>query len=617
MLLSTALSARITNDLRERRRPPRRHALGGRRSSRPLIEVLEDRTLLNVDFVSNTNNSGTGSLRATISSASPGDTIKFESGVTGTITLTSGELPLAQNLDIEGPGANNLTISGNDASQVFDVKVGVTATIARLTIAHGTGAEGGGIYNAGTLTVSNSTLSGNAVSVRSGGGIFAGIGYGGGIYNVGTLTVENSTLSANAVYVIGLGGHGYGGGIYNVGTLTVENSTLFRNEVKAEVGYGGGIDNEGTLTVTNSTLSGNSAVRGGGIYNTGTANIANTIVATNTAPTGPDVDGNVASKGYNLIGNSSGGSGFVATDLLDVNPVLGPLQSNGGPTETMALLPGSPAIAAGSVALIPPGITTDQRGSARIVNGTVDIGAFESRGFTITVTSGNKQRSAIDTAFAAPLVVTVSSPYGEPVTGGVVTYTAPAKGASATFPGGSNTGTINASGQAGIAVAANGIPGRFALSASARGAAGTSFHLTSTQGPPAQLVIHTQPKATATAGQAFATQPVIYVEDQHGNLETGDNSTRVTAGLKTGMGPLHGTTTVRVVGGIARFSGLADNKAGSIVLVFTSGTLAKATSNKITISSGSGKGMVVLNGCPSPETAARLGKCAAKPPPRK
>ena len=85
------------------------------------------------------------------------------------------------------------------------------------------------------------------------------------------------------------------------------------------------------------------------------------------------------------------------------------MQNNGGPTETMALLPGSPAIAAGSVALIPPGITTDQRGSAHIVNGKVDIGAFEIGGFTITVTSGNNQLTLISTAFAAPLVVTVSS----------------------------------------------------------------------------------------------------------------------------------------------------------------------------------------------------------------
>ena len=94
-----------------------------------------------------------------------------------------------------------------------------------------------------------------------------------------------------------------------------------------------------------------------------------------------------------------------------------------------------------------------------------------------------------------------------------------------------------------------------------------------------QLVIHTQPSATATAGQAFATQPVIDEEDQFGNLETGDNSTVVTARSQSGTGPLQGTTTVTVSGGVATFTNLADNKAETISLDFTSGGLTNATSN--------------------------------------
>ena len=86
-------------------------------------------------------------------------------------------------------------------------------------------------------------------------------------------------------------------------------------------------------------------------------------------------------------------------------------------------------------------------------------------------------------------------------------------------------------------------------------------------------MIHTQPSATATAGQPFATQPVIYEEDQYGNLETGDNSTVVTASLASGTGPLQGTTTVTVSGGVATFTNLADNTAETISLNFTSGSL--------------------------------------------
>ena len=111
----------------------------------------------------------TGSLRRTISNASSGDTIAFASGVTGTITLTAsnGPLDITQDLDIEGPGAGILTISGNDATQVFDVSPGVTATIAGLTIADGSKPQtGGGIYNEGTLTVTNCTLSGNSACAR-------------------------------------------------------------------------------------------------------------------------------------------------------------------------------------------------------------------------------------------------------------------------------------------------------------------------------------------------------------------------------------------------------------------------------------------------------------------
>ena len=327
---------------------------------------------------------------------------------------------------------SNSTLSANSAYQGGGMYNLGTLTVSNSTLSGNSAYQGGGIYNEGTLTVSNSTLSGNSAPNGGGGGIYNFFGRltvsnstlsgnsapgqfpngGGGIYNYGTLTVSNSTLSANSA-------GGFGGGIRNLGTLTVSNSTLSANSAifSGVYGDGGGISNEGgTLTVSNSTLSGNSAPNGGGggIYNTGqfggagaltvtsstlsgnSANTGggidnfgayastvsrNTLVAGNTAATSPDLSGTFTSQGHNLIGDGTGGSGFNVTDLVGtaaspIDPRLGPLQDNGGPTPTMALLPGSPAIDAGDNTGAP---MWDQRGAPfrRIVNGIIDIGAFE------------------------------------------------------------------------------------------------------------------------------------------------------------------------------------------------------------------------------------------------
>ncbi len=168
---------------------------------------------------------------------------------------------------------------------------------------------------------------------------------------------------------------------------------------------------------------------GGGLYNAdGTVTLGNTIVAENTAVGGggPDALGTIVSQGHNLIGETDGSSGWVGSDLTGtsaypLNPLLAPLGNYGGPTQTMALLPGSPAIDAGNNGLVPAGVTTDQRGLPRVVNGFVDIGAFESGGFTIAVSSGSGQSTAVFTAFSAPLIATVTANNpSEPVAGGLV-----------------------------------------------------------------------------------------------------------------------------------------------------------------------------------------------------
>ena len=144
--------------------------------------------------VINTSDSGAGSLRQAISDSSSGDTINFNSSLNGqTITLTSGELLINKNLTITGPGANLLAINGNAAGRVFEITSGIDVTISGLTITNGNsgGDYGGGIYNLGdssgsaTLTITNSTLSGNSAT------------YGGGMYNLvyvsGSATAEKMT----------------------------------------------------------------------------------------------------------------------------------------------------------------------------------------------------------------------------------------------------------------------------------------------------------------------------------------------------------------------------------------------------------------------------------------
>ena len=311
--------------------------------------------------------------------------------ISGNSTYAGGGGGIANHADSPGGATltvTNCTFSGNSALHGGGA-IGNrgTLTVTNCIISGNSASFGGGLANRAfnqdaTLTVTNCTISGNSVS-----------GGGGGIGNIAdsegsaTLTIANCTISGNSV------SGARGGGISNIAfnassaTLMTTNSTISGN---LAYNGGGGINNEAfnasgdaTLTITNSTLSGNSAdYDGGGISNFGQAaglELGSTIFdAGNSGENIFNSAGTVTSLGYNVSSDDGGGFLTGDGDQIKTDPLLGPLQDNGGPTFTHALLPGSPAIDAGDPNFTPPP-DYDQRGPGfdRVVNGRTDVGSFE------------------------------------------------------------------------------------------------------------------------------------------------------------------------------------------------------------------------------------------------
>jgi hypothetical protein len=292
-------------------------------------------------------------------------------------------LSIGFSLKVIGSGAQTTIVDGGQVGRVVTISNG-HVTLSMLTIRNGNSNLGGGINNVGTLTINNGTVSGNDAEDGP------GYGTGGGVYNSGRLTINNSTVSGN-----GAGGRrgAYGGGIANGGTLAINNSTVSENfaEGQNSLGIGGGVYNSGRLTINNSTVSGNTVghtgvfpvfgniSNGGG----GTATLQNSIVDKGMTLPGQNCSGTVTSKGYNLSSDNS--CDFDNTgDLNNTDPKLGQLGNYGGPTQTMPLLSGSPAIDAGNPSGCTDGqghlLKTDQRGKPRPDkedSGGCDMGAYE------------------------------------------------------------------------------------------------------------------------------------------------------------------------------------------------------------------------------------------------
>ncbi|MEM8641160.1 MAG: CHAT domain-containing protein [Cyanobacteria bacterium P01_G01_bin.54] len=262
---------------------------------------------------------------------------------------------------------NNTVLFGNGGGVDNDSNLAVNYS----TIAHNfANRNGGGIYGGGTTTILGSTISGNTASND-----------GGGIYGYGNITINNSTLSGNLAED--------GGGIRNRGAVTATNTTFSGNSATQR---GGAIHSfGGAVTLHNATIAFNTAVgtgAGGGIEiaDTEINQITNTIIANNSGmgAIASDLRANLISSTVqnSLIQSTAGITGAALATGLNGNiigqdPLLAPLANNGGNTQTHALRPGSPALNTGDNSLLPFGLSTDQAGQARIIGGTVDLGAFE------------------------------------------------------------------------------------------------------------------------------------------------------------------------------------------------------------------------------------------------
>ncbi|KJS12800.1 MAG: hypothetical protein VR67_06245 [Peptococcaceae bacterium BRH_c8a] len=560
--------------------------------------------------VTNTSDSAsdTGSLRYAMTQAQyeNGGTITFASGLTGTIQL-SGPLPtigITRSLTIEGPGAENLTIDGQNQYRVFQFNSG-NVTIKNLTVANGkvtgstgstggtwgtggtggTGA-GGAVYNAGTLNISGSQFSNNSVTGGTGGtagsagtGGTGGTGAGGVVYNTGTLNISGSQFSNNSANggtggtggsydAGGRGGIGEGGAVYNTGTLTIINSQFSGNSGTGGTGgnshydyvnnggngEGGAVYSAETMTISNSQFTGNSATggkggysyyenggrggngEGGAMYSAGTMTISDSQFSSNIVSGGTRGGSHYGSGGSNGVGYAQS---IYNTGTIAVNKTDGDVTFDFGNNSTHNVLPSAGwSTVTASSDTVPPNSTA-----------------------TITVTLLDANQKPISNK---EVILAANSGSSSSITGGGITNSngqvtfgvTNAKEETVTYTATETTDTPN------ILLV---------------GTAQVTFAV----GSATQLVWHTTP-SNGTAGTALATQPVLYLEDSGGNVVISDNSTTVTLTASGGQTLIGNTETAS--SGVVTYTNLSTENAGTFTLSASAGSdISSSNDPQITI----------------------------------
>jgi hypothetical protein len=439
--------------------------------------------------------------------------------VTGSPTLT--DVTFALNTALDGGG---MWSAGSPT--LTDVAFNGNST---------TGGRGGGLYiGSGSPTLTDVTFTGNSAGGGWGGGMYSSgqpwltrvafndnaAARGGGMVNEGDANLTDVSFSGDTADI--------GGGLASMYGLPVLQGVTFNGNTAS--GNGGGLwADRSSPRLTNVTFADNSAGASGGalfqgtnasVYAAGHYNLVNTYLTNVTFAGNSAVQhggaiiaygGRVTVRGSILWGDTAGTGGaetyadtyysssvtathsdiqggYGGTANINVDPLIGPLGGYGGFVQTLPLLPGSPAIDTIAPDAYPSGsgsrcgsdVTLDARGVVRPQGASCDMGAYETRPFTLTVSGGDNQTAVVNTAFAHPLEVTVTSASGDPVAGGNVTFTAPdPTGASATLDG--SPATIGSDGTASVTATANGTEGDYTVSASAAGATNAaSFSLANT-----------------------------------------------------------------------------------------------------------------------------------------